>query len=68
MARSALGKIFAKLGRDKDAEAHYNRAAGAIEAIAEKLKTPALSRSFLDAEPVRDVYKTLGRRPPEAAS
>jgi class 3 adenylate cyclase/tetratricopeptide (TPR) repeat protein len=68
MARSALGNVLVKLGRDKDAEAQYERAAGAIESIAGKLHTPALSRSFLNARPVRELYKTLGRRPPDPVS
>ena len=37
-----------------------------IEAIATKLQTPSLHRSFLAAEPVVALYQTLGQRPPLA--
>ncbi len=62
---AALGRVLARLGRDKDAEVSFARAADAIEEIAGKLVTPRLRRSFLSAEPVRDVYRASGRRAPD---
>jgi class 3 adenylate cyclase/tetratricopeptide (TPR) repeat protein len=64
LGRAALGKTTTRLGRDRDAEASFAQAAQTIEAIAGKLTTPGLRRSFLSAEPVVEVYRTLGRRPP----
>ena len=64
LGRAALGRVFAQLGRDKDAEAAFTGAAQMIEAIARKLTTPSLRRSFLGAEPVIEVHRALGRRPP----
>ena len=61
-----LGRVLARLGRDREAEAQLAQAVDTIEAIAAKLTTPGLRRSFLGAEPVLDVYRTLGRRPPAA--
>jgi class 3 adenylate cyclase/tetratricopeptide (TPR) repeat protein len=66
LGKAALGKVLARLGRDKAAEVHFIQAAHTIEAIADQLQTPHLRRSFLSAEPVLDVYRTLGRRPPPA--
>jgi hypothetical protein len=57
---------LARLGREKNAEAHFIQAIHTIEAIADKLTTPRLRRSFLAAEPVVDLYRTLGQRPPPA--
>ena len=64
IARSALGRVFGELGRDNEVEAQFVKAADAIEAVSSKLKTRALSRSLLSSEPVRAVYKALGRQPP----
>ncbi|MGH8542583.1 MAG: AAA family ATPase [Gammaproteobacteria bacterium] len=64
VGKAALGRVFARLGRDKDAEDSLVEAAQTIETIAGKLTTPSLRLSFLRAEPVVDVYRTLGRRPP----
>jgi class 3 adenylate cyclase/tetratricopeptide (TPR) repeat protein len=66
LGKAVLGKVLARLGREKDAEAHFIQAAHTIEAIADKLQTPSLGRSFLAAEPVVDIYRTLGQRPPPA--
>ena len=63
IARSALGRVLGKLGRDNEVEAQFVKAADAIEAISSKLKTRALSRSLLNSETVRAVYKALGRQP-----
>ncbi len=65
IGKAALGRVLNRLGRDKEAEAHLAEAARTIEAIAGKLRTPSLHRSFLSAEPVLEIYRTLGRRPPE---
>ncbi len=64
LGKAALGKVLARLGREQDAEAHFIQAARTLEAIADKLQTPRLRRSFLAAEPVVNVYQTLGHRPP----
>lgn len=64
MGKVALGKVLAQVGKDKEAEAQFTQAVKVIEAIAEKLRTPHLHRSFLGAEPVLEVYRALGRRPP----
>jgi ATP/maltotriose-dependent transcriptional regulator MalT len=64
LGKAALGKVLARLGRELDAEAHFLQATDMIEAIASKLTTPRLQRSFLGAAPVVEVYRTLGRRPP----
>ena len=64
IARSALGRVLGKLGRDNEVEAQFVKAADAIEAVSSKLKTRALSSSLLSAETVRAVYKALGRQPP----
>ena len=66
LGKAALGKVLARLGREKDAEAHFTQATHTIEAIADKLMTPGLRRSFLTAEPIVDLYRTLGQRPPPA--
>ena len=66
MGQAALGKVLTRLGRDQEAEARFIAAARTLEAIADKLRTPSLRRSFLGAEPVLAVYRTLGRRPPPA--
>ena len=65
MGQTALGKVLARLGRDEDAAAQVAGAAQTIEAIAAKLATPRLRRSFLTAAPVLEVYRALGRRPPQ---
>ena len=64
LGKTALGKVLTRLGRDKEAEAQFTRATQVIEAIATKLQMPSLRRSFLAAEPVVDLYRTLGHRPP----
>jgi tetratricopeptide (TPR) repeat protein len=64
IARSVLGRVLGELGRDNEVEAQFLKAADAIEAVSAKLKTPALSRSLLNSETVRAVYKALGRQPP----
>jgi tetratricopeptide (TPR) repeat protein len=68
LGKTALGKVLARLGREHDAEAHYTQAIHAIEAIADKLRTQSLRRSFLTAEAVVDLYRTVGYRPPLAMS
>ncbi|MGH8060135.1 MAG: tetratricopeptide repeat protein, partial [Candidatus Entotheonellia bacterium] len=66
LGKAALGRVLARLGREKAAEVHFIQAAHTIEAIADKLQLPSLRRSFLAAEPVVDLYRTLGQRPPPA--
>jgi hypothetical protein len=66
LGKAVLGKVLARLGRDQEAEVHFIQAAHTIEAIADKLQMPSLRRSFLAAEPVVDIYRTLGQRPPPA--
>jgi predicted negative regulator of RcsB-dependent stress response len=64
LGRAALGHALARLGRDVEAEASFASASQTIESIADELTTSALRRSFLGAEPVSEVYRVLGRRPP----
>jgi tetratricopeptide (TPR) repeat protein len=64
IGEASLARTLVRLQRDKDAEASFVRAAQTIDSIAAKLTTPGLRRSFLNAEPVVDVYRSLGRRPP----
>ena len=66
LGKAVLGTVLARLGREKEAEANFVQATHTIEAIADNLTTPRLRRSFLGAEPVVDIYRTLGRRPPPA--
>jgi class 3 adenylate cyclase/tetratricopeptide (TPR) repeat protein len=66
LGKAALGKVLARLGREPDAEACFLQAAHTIETIADNLQSPHLRHSFLSAAPVVDVYRTLGRRPPQA--
>jgi class 3 adenylate cyclase/tetratricopeptide (TPR) repeat protein len=64
MGRAALGKVLGRFGREREAEAQLASAAETIEAIASRLTTPRLRRSLLTAEPVIDVFRSLGRRSP----
>jgi class 3 adenylate cyclase/tetratricopeptide (TPR) repeat protein len=64
LGKAALGKVLARLGRDKEAEAQLTQATQTIEGIAAKLQTPRLHHSFLSAPPVLDIYAALGYRPP----
>ena len=64
IGHAVLGDVLGRLGRDEDAEKHLGAGADAVEAIAAKLVTPRLRRSFLAAEPVVRVFQTLGRRAP----
>ena len=64
LGKAALGKVLARLGREPEAETHFLQATQTIEAISAKLTLPDLRRSFLGAEPVVDIYRTLGHRPP----
>jgi tetratricopeptide (TPR) repeat protein len=66
VGQATLGRVLARLGRDREAERHLTRAADTIEALVGKLETPRLSRTFLAAAPVVEVYRALGRRPPAA--
>jgi class 3 adenylate cyclase/tetratricopeptide (TPR) repeat protein len=63
-ASAALGALCARLGRDADAQRHWETAAGTLDAIARELTTPSLQQSFAAAAPVVAVYRALGRRPP----
>jgi len=65
LGKAALGKVLARLGRDKEAEAQLTQATQTIEAIAANLHTPRLYHSFLSAAPVLDIYTALGHRPPQ---
>jgi hypothetical protein len=64
LGQAALGKVLARRGRDKEAEAQLTQATQIIEAIAANLHTPRLYHSFLSAAPVLDIYAALGHRPP----
>jgi class 3 adenylate cyclase/tetratricopeptide (TPR) repeat protein len=61
---ATLGRIRAQHGDDAGAEAAYRRCAEVIESIAGGLGQSRLRRSFLDAEPVGEVYRALGRARP----
>jgi class 3 adenylate cyclase/tetratricopeptide (TPR) repeat protein len=65
IASEALGALAARRGHDAEAERHYRRAVEAVDTIVRGLTTPALRRSFLTAEHVRDLYRTVGRALPE---
>ena len=62
IGHAALGRVFTRLGQDREAEAQLTAAADMIESMAAKLVTPRLRQSFLAAPPVADVFQTLGRR------
>ena len=64
MGALSLGKTLIKLGKDKEAEASFKTAASTIESIAAALKTDLLTRSFLSAPPVLEVFQALGQRSP----
>jgi hypothetical protein len=66
LGKAVLGKVLARLGHEKEAEAHFAQATHTIETIAHKLTTPSLRRSFLSAGPVEDIYRLLGHLPPPA--
>jgi len=66
IGQAALGQVLTRLGRDREAEAQLTAAAQTIDSIATKLVTPQLRRSFLGAEPVADVFRTLGRTLPRS--
>jgi hypothetical protein len=68
MGKAVLGKVLGRMGNDKEAEAQVTQAVEVIEAIAATLTTPRLRHSFLGAEPVLEVYRALGRRPPQVTS
>ena len=68
LGRAALGRVLASLGRDREAETVFTDAARAIETIAAKVTTPHLRRSLLTAEPVVEVYRSLGRPVPQATA
>ena len=68
LGRAALGRVLASLGRDREAETAFMDAAGAIETIVVKVTTPHLRRSLLTAEPVVEVYRSLGRPVPQATA
>lgn len=61
---AALGKVLTRLGRDEEAERPMSQAALTIEGILAKLTAPRLRHSLMTAEPVQEIYRTLGRRPP----
>jgi hypothetical protein len=64
MGTLTLGKMLMRLGKDKEAETAFKTSAETIEWIAARLKTDSLIQNFLAAPPVREVFQTLGRRPP----
>ena len=66
MARSSLGQVLIKLGRDREAEEQFMGAVRTLEDIANKLHTPNLKKALLASQPVAELYLALGRRPPLA--
>ena len=67
LGKGALGRVLALMGRDKQAESQFLEAAQTIEGILGRLVTPRLRHSFVAAEPVQEIYRALGRRPPGVA-
>jgi len=59
-----LSQTLARLGKEKEAERRLEAAVQSIESIAAKIGVAELRRSFLSAEKVAGVYRSLGRRPP----
>ncbi len=67
LGKAALGKVLTRMGKDKQAESELSLAVQTIEGILGRLRTLRLRQAFMTAEPVQEVYRTLGRRPPEGA-
>ena len=66
LARSALGKVLLKLGRDREAEEQLMNALRSLEAITNNLHTPGLKKALLASQPVAELYSALGSRLPIA--
>jgi tetratricopeptide (TPR) repeat protein len=64
MAAAALGRALIRTGRDDDAQAQFELAAEQLDRIAKRLTAPKLRQAFVCAEPVLEIYRLLGRRPP----
>jgi ATP/maltotriose-dependent transcriptional regulator MalT len=64
LGKAALGKLLLSHNQDNEAEAPLTQAVQTIEAIAADLRTPRWRDSLFNAEPVVDLYDTLGRQPP----
>ncbi len=64
LGKAALGKVLARVGKDKEAERQLSQATQTVEGVLGKLQAPRLRHSFMTAEPVEEIYRTLGRRPP----
>ena len=62
-AGGALGQTLTRMGQEREAETYLTLAAQTIEAIATEIGDPALRASFTRAEPVTEVYRSLGHRP-----
>jgi tetratricopeptide (TPR) repeat protein len=60
----ALAGALLQLGREREAEGYLTEAAQTIEAIARDLQGLPLRTVFLAADPVREVYRMIGKRPP----
>lgn len=67
IARSSLGQVLLKLGRDREAEEQFMNALRTLEAIANNLHTPGLKKALLASQPVAELYSALGRKPPNIA-
>src|SRR5262249_3442131 len=61
----ALGKTLNRLGKYKEAEAALMTAYETVETIATMVTTDYLIQSFVSAQLVREIFKMLGRRPPD---
>jgi class 3 adenylate cyclase/tetratricopeptide (TPR) repeat protein len=68
MGQAALAQALGRLGRDREAEVALARAGTALDAIVSKLTMPGLRDRFLEAEPVHEVYRLIGRRPAAAGA
>lgn len=62
-AGADLAGVLLAMGKDRDAEAMLEKAAGVIASIADKLSGSHLRQRFLQAEPVAAVNRALGKAP-----
>src|SRR5262249_5160037 len=67
MGQAALGRVFAQLGRDAEAEHAYRQATQTLDALAARLRSPPVRRALLSAAPVLEVYTAVGSSPPQAS-
>ena len=54
-AQAALGRTFEQLGRNSEAKEQWGAAAATIQRLAKGLSNQELRKSFLNAQPVREI-------------